>query len=108
MVSKVIRISSELAKCRSVGALAIFLNERGLLNPVDFHELSKDDGQPRNSLYTKLVEASGEKGRGEHIVESVYLSLLDLCLNECDPWCHYAAFKIVWENGMCAYHKYYV
>ena len=108
--SVVSKVGVELASCSSdlVNGLTTYLNGRYLLNPSDVKELSKQDATG-DMLSSRLSLASTEKkGRGEHLIRDLYLSLLDFCQDRDDAWAYSVAFDvrkegiIIMSNTKCS------
>jgi hypothetical protein len=94
--SVVSKVGVELASCSSdlVNGLTTYLNGRHLLNSSDVKELSKQDATG-DMLSSRLSLASTEKkGRGEHLIRDLYLSLLDFCQDRDDAWAYSVAFDV--------------
>lgn len=82
-----------------MSCLATSLYHRDLISQDDLDRLSQPTAA-RDTLTLILINASHLScGRGKHIVESLYLSLLDVFLDRCNQSCHNIAMNVLRENG---------
>ena len=92
-------ITPDLSKLGLVSGLVTSLYHRHVIIKDELNHLSHPQAT-RDTLTTTLIIASHESyGRGKHIVESLYLSLLDVFLDQCNQSCHDIAMNVLRENG---------
>lgn len=92
-------VTPELARLGSVSSLATSLYHRDLISQDDLNRVSQPTAA-RNTLTLILINASHLScGRGKHIVEGLYLSLLDVFLDQRNQSCHDIAMNVLRENG---------
>ena len=92
-------VTPDLTKLGSVSCLATSLYHRDLIKQDDLNRVLQPTAA-RDTLTWILINASHESyGRGKHIVENLYLSLLDVFLDKCNQSCHDIAMNVLRENG---------
>ena len=97
------QIGPQINQCQCVRDLAVYLQNRNVLNLKEYYELTQSGTSGSTSMLTVLLKASQEPCRREDLISKLFLALLDMFCDTENSWCHHTAFHVVRERGRCTY-----